>query len=62
MSSRRRVNKHQSLFNDEIKDRIDTASSLVAKVTSSNQQDTETLQKVVEELQKVQRHWIFGKN
>ena len=48
---KKKRNEHQFLFNDGIKDRIDAPSSLVAKVTSSNQQDTATLTKAVEKLQ-----------
>ena len=48
---RKKGNEHQFVFNDEIKDRIDTASSLVTQVKPTSQQDASTLQKAVEELQ-----------
>ena len=48
---RKKGNEHQFVFNDEIKDRIEAASSLVPQVKSASQQDSETLLKAVEELQ-----------
>ena len=56
---RKKGNEHQFVFNDEIKDRIDTASSLVTQVKPTSQQDALTLLKAVEELQEGSKALVF---